>query len=194
MAARSARAGAGQVVVVGLIALALLGAAGADPGGIDPPADLARPCRYFTWADLTRSGAATARGLDNRPPSRAVYLTLSRTARNILDPLVDLLPYRVSVSSGYRSPRVNRAVGGYIHSDHLTGEGLDVVLYGTAGPLSSQAAARAIINARVPFDTLIWYGSDNHVHLSWHGGGGRRRIQFATSHGATPVDRLPLVA
>ncbi len=182
------------VVAIGA-GLLLLGSTTGTGRGVDPPQDLPQPCRWFTWAEVTRSSTAAARRLDNRPHDAATYRTLSRTCKGILDPLVDVLPYRVVVTSGYRSPTVNRAVGGYEHSDHLTGQGLDITLYRNDGtPLSSAEAAMVIRNSGAPFDTLIWYGSDNHVHLSWAGTGSRRRVQYAASHGARPVDRLPMAA
>lgn len=178
----------------GLLALVVLGGGAAAPAkSVGPPPGLEQPCEHFTWAELTRSGWAARNGVDNRPVSVEIYRRLARTARGILDPLVDRTPYVVFVSSGYRNPTVNRGVDGYIHSDHLTGQGLDVILYRQDGvALTSAEAARAILNSQVPFDTLIWYGSDDHVHLSWAGASpGRRRVQYATSHGATPVTRMP---
>lgn len=169
-----------------LIAAILLG--GGQEAHVDPPADLPRASRHLTWTQALRSTAARVNNLDNRPPDVATYRRLSHTLRNLYDPLADLWGTAVRLNSGYRSPSVNRHVGGYVHSDHMSGTGIDVEILG----LSARDAARRILNTQIPFDTLIWYGADNHIHLSWSGtGSGRRRVQYATQHGARPVDRMP---
>ena len=68
----------------------------------------------------------------------------------------------ISVTSGYRCPELNRAVGGSRISAHLTGHAVDFNCYGFGEPL---AVCRAIAEASVAFDQLIEEGT--WVHLSF---------------------------
>ena len=53
-------------------------------------------------------------------------LNLKRLCENILQPLRDYSKEPISISSGYRSPQLNRAIGGAKQSDHMTGKAADI--------------------------------------------------------------------
>ena len=100
------------------------------------------------------------RGLDNTPDPLAVK-NLFRMAA-LMEEVRALLGNKViSVNSGFRSPAVNKAVGGSLLSDHMRGEACDFVCrgYGTALQVAS-----AIVNSKIKFGQLIMEGS--WVHLS----------------------------
>ena len=123
-------------------------------GGVD---------RFFSWAELTASGAARRLGLDNTPTEearRAMRVVVSY----VLDPLRAKFGSRLRVTSGYRSPAVNRAVGGSERSQHLIGEAVDLVVEG----LSAQQLVAEIVRMGLPFDQLIAYAPERggHVHVS----------------------------
>ena len=86
---------------------------------------------HFTLAELTRSSVAQARGLSNEPPPELLP-RLILTAE-MLERIRSTLGTPVSVTSGYRSPQVNIAVGGATSSDHTQGHAADIVApaYGT---------------------------------------------------------------
>jgi hypothetical protein len=78
----------------------------------------------FTLAELTRSATARRLGLDNTPDAESCA-RLVHVAQEIAQPARDFLgPIRVT--SGYRSPRVNAAVGGSPTSAHTKGAALDL--------------------------------------------------------------------
>lgn len=91
---------------------------------------------YFTIPELTRSYTASKKGIDNTP-STEIKVHLIELIENLLDPV----RYRwgekckkmgwgtgaLVVSSGYRSPKLNSAVGGASNSAHLYGYGADIV-------------------------------------------------------------------
>ena len=81
--------------------------------------------RYFTLLELTRSAAALRHKLDNTPDAAAVA-RLQALVTHVLDPLRQLYGAPIMVTSGYRSPAVNAAVGGAAHSQHLLGEAADI--------------------------------------------------------------------
>lgn len=101
------------------------------------------------------------REIDNLPPPDVVANLRATAAR--LEEVRRLLGDRVlSVTSGYRCPELNRAVGGSRTSAHLTGRAVDFNCYGFGEPL---AVCRAIAEASVAFDQLIEEGT--WVHLSF---------------------------
>ena len=79
--------------------------------------------KNFTVAELSKSEAATRQGLDNTP-SMTVIDNLQQLVDNILQPIRDKFG-AVVVTSGYRSPAVNKAIGGSATSDHCKGFAAD---------------------------------------------------------------------
>lgn len=73
---------------------------------------------HFTLEELTRSGTAQARGIDNSAPPdvlanlRRVAETLEAFRAELSRDAVDLRGYAITVTSGYRCPELNEAVGG----------------------------------------------------------------------------------
>ena len=106
--------------------------------------------RYHTLGELTHSAIAQARGLDNTPPP-AVIESLRRLARG-LDEVRDLLKHPLTITSGYRSPELNGAVGGVPTSQHCRGEAAD---FDCAAFGSPYAVARALDASTILFDQCI---------------------------------------
>ena len=104
----------------------------------------------FSLAELTKSETAARRGIDNSPPP-AVVLALTALCRQVLEPLRAHVGGPLVINSGYRSVRVNRAIGGAATSQHCLGEAADIERPG----MTNMDLARAIIAARLPFDQLI---------------------------------------
>ncbi|MGP1387857.1 MAG: D-Ala-D-Ala carboxypeptidase family metallohydrolase [Thainema sp.] len=104
--------------------------------------------RNFTLQDLIRSATADRLGIDNTP-SPAVVANLRRLVQQILQPAWDVLG-PLTITSGYRSPQLNAAVGGVPNSDHLSGYAADVV------PVNggTRRFAEWVVD-NVPFDQVI---------------------------------------
>ena len=112
--------------------------------------------KHFALEELT---ATQQRHLDNRPPPEVVE-TLKETAEH-MERVRRLLGDRpITVSSGYRSPAVNRAVGGARKSAHLTGHAVDFNCYGFGSP---KAVCRAVAGSDLKFDQLIEEGTWIHI-------------------------------
>lgn len=136
---------------------------------------------HFSLHELTR----TSTGLPNRPPP-SVIDSLRRLAVHVLQPLRNDLG-RLRITSGYRSPAVNAAVGGRSTSDHLRGEAADLV------PLdaSLEDAWRALLGhmtAGAPVDQAILYSG--HIHVSYSETP-RRQVLHAQPGGGFTRGRLP---
>lgn len=72
---------------------------------------------HFTLAELTHSDTATARGIDNTLPGE--LLPSMQGVAEMLERIRSVLNVPISISSGYRCPVLNKAVGGAKTSDHL---------------------------------------------------------------------------
>jgi zinc D-Ala-D-Ala carboxypeptidase len=85
----------------------------------------------FTLEELIRSATADRLRLDNTPPP-GLLPQLQATAE-MLQRIREHLQRPIIVTSGYRGPEVNRAVGGVTSSDHTRGQAADIVVpsYGT---------------------------------------------------------------
>ncbi|MBR6458334.1 MAG: peptidase M15 [Bacteroidales bacterium] len=81
--------------------------------------------KYFTLAELLKSDTATARHIDNTP-SFEVVEHLATLTEKILDPLRAAYGKPITVTSGYRCEKLNKAVGGVNGSAHLRGDAADL--------------------------------------------------------------------
>lgn len=109
---------------------------------------------HFTLEEFVRSRKAQARGIKNEPPAEAVE-GLKLLVQHILEPLRQAWGQPIFVTSGYRSPRLNRAVGGARNSQHRLGQAADIV---ADLSLLNYDLGRLIIQLSLPFDQLIFEG------------------------------------
>ncbi len=147
---------------VGAVAVALVAAASPARAAVRRVVD-GRVGRYYTWAELSASDAAKRLGVDNTPPPEA-RANLEVLVRYVLDPLRWALGVPVRITSGYRTPAVNEAVGGSPTSQHMLGEAADVMVRG----YTAEQLATVVVRLGLPFDQLIWYDLERggHVHVS----------------------------
>lgn len=121
--------------------------------------------KNFNLAEMIRSGVATNRGLDNTP-SQTVIDDLRRLCENVLQPIRDHYGKPVNVSSGYRSPAVNKAVGGTATSQHVLGQAADISVEGVG-----TKELWEFIRDNLDYDQNIleYYkgGRTGWVHVSW---------------------------
>lgn len=82
--------------------------------------------KYFTIAEMIASTTASAKGISNVPlPEHKANLTT--LINKVLDPLREAYGKPIIVTSGYRSPLLNKAVGGVATSQHCKGQAADIV-------------------------------------------------------------------
>lgn len=84
--------------------------------------------KNFSLHELTKSETAVRRGIDNTP-SLTVIDNLQALVDNVLQPVRDKLG-PVVITSGYRSPQLNTAIGGSPTSDHCLGMAADCEVLG----------------------------------------------------------------
>ena len=102
--------------------------------------------KYFSIEELVKSASAERLAIDNTPP-RAARRMLTILIEQLLDPIRRRYGAPIIVTSGYRCPALNTAVGGVANSHHIVGCAADIVgtetpsnlpLYGEALQTSQQ--------------------------------------------------------
>ncbi|MNH15417.1 Peptidase M15 [compost metagenome] len=124
---------------------------------------------HFTFSEMTISQLAARDGFDNTPPPEAkANLQLLCCA---LEQVRALFGMPIIVSSGFRSEKVNRLIGGSPNSQHVQGLAADF----TVIEVTPRETVRRIMESAVPFDQLI-LEFDDWVHLSVSRGTPRRQV------------------
>jgi uncharacterized protein YcbK (DUF882 family) len=127
--------------------------------------------KYFTIKELTHSNTADAKKLNNTPTPE-VEKNLIALVEHILDPLREKWGKPIKVNCGYRSPAVNKAVGGVANSQHVLGQAADIT---TGTKESNKKLYELIKTLKLPVDQCIWENGGTWVHISY---GPRNRRQF----------------
>lgn len=144
-----------------------------------PSADLdptRRLSPHFTLGELTFSQAAERSSLDNTP-TPPILRNLERLAQALEHVRASLGGAPIHISSGYRSPAVNRAVGGSQNSAHLRGLAADFQAPTFGDPRAVALHLQA--DRDVLFDQLIFEGSWVHIGLARQGETPRREVLTA---------------
>ena len=129
--------------------------------------------KHFSLTELVRSQTALRRGIANVPGPRAVAALIG-LCLNVLEQVrVHFGP--VAISSGYRGPALNRAIGGASGSQHELGEAADFRVPGV-----SNLDVCQWIQRNLKYDQLIYeFGEEGWVHASYRAG--RLRYQELTA-------------
>ena len=120
----------------------------------------------FTLEELTDSPTAVRMNLSCTPSSLA-RANLYSLVNNVLQPLRDALG-PVIVTSGYRSPELNKIIGGSPNSQHCLGQAADIRVLGK----SVIEVCNYIDQSDIIYDQLIYEGT--WVHVSYNKLGNRR--------------------
>jgi len=125
---------------------------------------------HFTLEEFSFSEAAARLGLDNAP-SPIVVRNLGHVAR-VMERIRALFKGKtIVVHSGYRSPQVNKAVGGVVTSAHCFGLACDFVCPEFGTPYD---VAQAILKSDIEYDQLILEYGWVHVGVAQEGALSRR--------------------
>lgn len=132
--------------------------------------------KYFTLEELCHSDTATVRHIDNTPDA-ATRQRLQTLVELLLDPLREAWGAPITVNSGYRSPALNRAVGGVATSQHVKGEAADITVGSSA---ENKRLFDKIVElqraGRITFDQLIDESHYRWIHVSYRAGANRCQV------------------
>lgn len=114
----------------------------------------------FTLAELTASQTAERRGIDNTPNATAIA-NLTRLAA-LLEQVRSAVGKPIIVTSGYRSPELNLAIGSTNRSQHPLGCAADIKVHG----MTPKQVIEACIKADIPYHQIIEeFGSWTHISV-----------------------------
>lgn len=135
----------------------------------------------FELHEFVVSEEATRRGIDNTPPPEVIE-KLRYTAA-CLQGIRTVLGKPIVILSGYRSPKLNRAVGGARTSQHQYGEAVDWICPGWGRPTDIVRFLRSI-NLR--YDQLIdEFPPNGWVHTSFRRDRARMEALVVTKNGTS---------
>lgn len=80
--------------------------------------------KYFSLSELTRSSTALKEGIPN-DPNEAQIKDLKRLM-DYLDKVREAFAKAIIVTSGFRSPKLNKRIGGAPDSQHMKGQAADI--------------------------------------------------------------------
>ncbi|MCD8179632.1 MAG: D-Ala-D-Ala carboxypeptidase family metallohydrolase [Tannerellaceae bacterium] len=118
-----------------------------------------RISRDFTWREMVYSETAVKHGIPNSPGKKETQ-AIRELVKRLLQPLRIAYGKPVRISSGYRSPELNRLVGGVPSSQHVKGEAADCVVD------DPEELLTVLLANNFPFDQAILYRKKGFLHLS----------------------------
>lgn len=143
----------------------------------------------ITYAEATRSSSP----LPNHPSPEQI-VKMKYVASKVFQPLRKHFGGPIGINSFFRSPAVNKDVGGAVDaqgnptSQHCKGEAMDIsgTKYGVS---NAEIFEHILIN--LPFDQLIWeFGNDDEpawVHVSCKKSGNRKQVLKAVKRAGKTV-------
>lgn len=118
--------------------------------------------KYFTFTEFERSDTATKFAIDNTMPESAKK-NVAELVDKVLDPLREAWGKPITVTSGYRCPELNKAVGGAKTSHHLSGMAADI---STGNKVDNRRLYDLVLKLGLPFTQLIDESNFSWVHIS----------------------------
>ena len=98
----------------------------------------------------------------------------------LLQPINDATGWVNDISSGYRAPELNKAVGGVPTSQHTKGEASDNNFRSKEGYRTSHEVASKVIELKLEYDQMILYNT--FVHLSYSRSKNRNQLLYSKNY------------
>ena len=123
--------------------------------------------KHISYKEGVYSITATRLGIDNTPGDDQLHF-MEIIAEEVFEPLRAWVGGPIKINSFYRSPELNKAIGGSATSQHCKGQAMDID--DTLGK-ATNAEMYHFIKDNLDFDQMIWeFGDDdnpNWVHISY---------------------------
>jgi len=132
-----------------------------------------RLSKNFLLSEVTRSNTARRLNISNAPNEKHLH-NLQMLVGSLIQPMRDDLgPIRIS--SGYRNPELNRAIGGSSKSQHCKGEALDIQFW-KDGEMCNKEIYDYILDSNMEFDQMINEFDFAWIHISLKDKGNRKQV------------------
>ena len=129
----------------------------------------------ISYKEAVYSRTATRLNIENTPTAMH-RVEMANIANEVFEPLRAWVGGPIKINSFYRSPSLNKAIGGSTKSQHCYGQAIDIDdTFGRA----SNAEMFEFIKEHLDFDQMIWeFGDEKNpswVHVSYVGEENRNR-------------------
>ena len=123
--------------------------------------------KHISYKEGVYSNTATRRGIENDPNDEQLKC-METIAEEVFEPLRAYVGGPIKINSFFRSPELNKAIGGSGKSQHCKGQAIDID--DTFGRMTN-AEMYHWIKEHLDFDQMIWeFGDDDNpawVHVSY---------------------------
>jgi len=129
----------------------------------------------FSINEFLKSKTADEHGfMEQYSPPDEVIDNLENLCVKVLQPIRSLIG-ELTISSGYRCPRLNEAVKGRPKSQHVSGYAADIKFFENK-KLNNQIIIDTVLVNKIVFDQMIWESGGRWVHISYREG--KNRSQY----------------
>jgi zinc D-Ala-D-Ala carboxypeptidase len=140
---------------------------------------------HVSYSEAIKSQTGIRMQIDNTPNEDQLK-AMKLVAEKVFEPVRKAMNRPVFISSFFRSPILNQAIGGAKDSQHSKGEAIDIDVDGFNNEIFH------FIKNNLVWDQLIWeFGDTNEpdwVHVSYREGGNRKQVLRVTKTGTIPFD------
>ena len=134
---------------------------------------------HVTLAEFQDSSTATTHGINNKM-NESQIASAKLLCENVFEPLRIHLHTPIKISSGYRSPQLNKMIKGSLSSQHCKAEAMDIKI---------DAKGFNFIKDKLEFDQLIWeFGNEENpswVHVSYSSKNRKQVLKATKKNGKT---------
>lgn len=124
-----------------------------------------RLTRNLSLAEMIKSNTAKRLGIKNSPTDEHLG-NMILWAENIFQPIRDQFQEPIIISSGYRSEKLNEAIGGSLNSQHSKGQAGDIDQDNSGTKVTNRDVFDFILD-HLDFDQLILEFTDSDGNPSW---------------------------
>ena len=124
--------------------------------------------KFFKLSEFER----TSHAVDNTVKDINILANIQSLVSNVLDNVRSLWGKPITINSGYRSPELNKLVGGAVNSQHVIGEAVDITV---GSKEENKKLFDMIIKCGVPYDQIIDEQGYKWIHISYKRTGSNRR-------------------
>ena len=134
--------------------------------------------KHVSYREATKSNTAIRKGIENIPSGEQME-NIKLLCEKVFEPLREHVNGPIAINSLFRSPQLNKAIGGSSSSQHCAGNGAAMDIDDTYGKMSN-ADMFEFVKENLDFDQMIWeYGNEKNpdwVHISYKNNGNRKQI------------------
>lgn len=116
--------------------------------------------KYFTIEELCKSETAASRNIDNIPNQEQID-NMTKLIEVVLDKIREAYGKPIFITSGFRCPELNDAVGGVNTSHHLYGKAADLDVG------DNKELYELIKSLDLPVCQCIWEYGGKWIHISY---------------------------